>query len=410
MSDPDGVGSFGYSEPRRLAPVGHGRPGDDSALHSELFESVPFGILLAGPTGAVQQANGVAERLLGYSFGETASEPSCCDLLCQYADGPRPRCLTLPARKHGVPVPEIRIDIDAADTASVWVSISPAPSGAVICVREGIPGDRRRHASARWVAGPVLRIRSLGTLTVTGGDASLNGEWLEHRPGRLLKFLIAHRHAPVHAEQIAAALWPSAGTAGLANLRQCAHALRERLEPRREPHQPSSFIVGRGGSYALDSARVKIDVDEFELLAREGLGAAARRDIGPAIDKLNAALEIYAGDFLADEPYAEWAFSERDRLRDVAGQALRSLSTVHLASGKVDNATRCLQRLTEVDPLDENVERQLIGLHLQAGRHGQALRRYEWLRQRMRQEFGTELSFELRDLKPASSPSSGAMR
>ena len=48
---------------------------------------------------------------------------------------------------------------------------------------------------------------------------------------------------------------------------------------------------------------------------------------------------MYRGDFLADEPYAEWALHERDRLRDLAAGALRTLAEIETRA-----ATTCLPR------------------------------------------------------------------
>jgi DNA-binding SARP family transcriptional activator len=92
------------------------------------------------------------------------------------------------------------------------------------------------------------------------------------------------------------------------------HDLRSRLEPGREARQPSSFIVGRDGAYGLDADRVSVDADSFEQHARAGLG----RSPGRRVTRCGAAAALYRGPFLGDEPYADWAFAERDRLHELA--------------------------------------------------------------------------------------------
>ena len=39
-------------------------------------------------------------------------------------------------------------------------------------------------------------------------------------------------------------------------------------------------------------------------------------------------MALYRGDFLADEPYADWALDERDRMHGLAGRAIRALTKI----------------------------------------------------------------------------------
>jgi DNA-binding SARP family transcriptional activator len=107
---------------------------------------------------------------------------------------------------------------------------------------------------------------------------------------------------------------------------------------------------------------------------------------------------MYQGDFVADEPYAEWAIAERDRLRRVAARALRALSRLDLDSGDVDAAVVSLERLTDLEPYDVDIHRELIGLVIRLGRRTEAVRRYEALRRRMLATFGEDLDFTLGDV------------
>ena len=154
-------------------------------------------------------------------------------------------------------------------------------------------------------------------------------------------------------------LWPSAGSQGLTSLRQAVHGLRDRLEPEREKHSPSRFVLGRPSAYELDMANTVVDADEFD---READGRAAapgalgrRRCEGTA----NARAGIYRGEFLAEEPYAEWVLRARQVAgpRDVRPAGARR---AHTRPGQLPAATSVLQRLTDVDPLDLDAQRDLI--------------------------------------------------
>ena len=107
---------------------------------------------------------------------------------------------------------------------------------------------------------------------------------------------------------------------------------------------------------------------------------------------------LYAGDFLADEPYADWARPERDHLRSVAGDALSMLARLRVDGDDLEGAARDLAQLAELEPFDVEVHRRLITLALRRGRRSDALRRYDAFRRRMLTTFGEELGFSLVEL------------
>ena len=118
-----------------------------------------------------------------------------------------------------------------------------------------------------------------------------------------------------------------------------------------------------------------------------------------AADCLEQAMDLYKGNFISEEPFAEWAFTEREMIEeDLACKALDRLVEHYLQRGDLPAATAQLERTTELRPLDDEVQRQLIGLYLEQGRHSDASRRFVTFRQRMLDEFGQEPGFSLADL------------
>src|SRR5947208_536447 len=186
------------------------------------------------------------------------------------------------------------------------------------------------------------------------------------------------------------------------------HAARRRADhrgvgPGRSPRGArSSFIVTVQGGYALDRRHVRIDADDFDEAISQGLEAASRADDDFAVERLKDALALYRGDFLADEPYVDWALDERDRLHNLAGRALRALTKIMLARHELDAAAEYLEQLAELEPLDAETHRDLLAVWLAQGRRTEAARRYAIYRTRMLREFGEEPEFQLQDLRPAS--------
>jgi DNA-binding SARP family transcriptional activator len=157
-------------------------------------------------------------------------------------------------------------------------------------------------------------------------------------------------------------------------------------------------VTVRGG-YAINRRHVRIDADVFTEAARNGLSAAERGEHDLAAPLLEVAISLYRGDLLEDEPYAEWAMAERDRLRAMATDVLRTLSQINLGRGDYATAAQYLERLTEFDPFDTDVHRELLRVLLASGRRSEAMRRYSTFRARLSKEFRTEPGFVLADLQ-----------
>jgi DNA-binding SARP family transcriptional activator len=271
-------------------------------------------------------------------------------------------------------------------------------SGVLLHLRPGDARDRRRRSDPHWIKGPELTIKALGRIRVDSREGPLGGSWLQQRPGQILKYLVCERDRVVQAEEIAESLWPSSGREALSSVRHFIHALRDKLEPGRRPRVASSFIVTVRSGYAINRRHVKIDADLFSAAVRDGLSAVDQGDDEAAAGLLELAMSLYRGDLLEDERYAEWTMAERDRLRAMATASVRALSRISLARGDHAAAAKQLERLSEFEAYDSDVQRELLRVLLLAGRRSEALRRYTTFRARLAREFKTEPGFTLAEL------------
>jgi DNA-binding SARP family transcriptional activator len=368
----------------------------------EFFEQFPFGLLVVEPNGVLRAVNAEASELLAFDRSR-ARTMRCCDLLgCRRADSPLGgKCLSQLARDAGGPLPEVRIDVAPRGVEhAVWVTAAPLRSSGHVLVhlRRGELGDRRRRTQPHWAAGPRVRIHALGRTRVESAEGPIDGAWLERRAGQILKFLVARRGRIAHTDEIAEALWPEASPHVAGTVRHFVHALRDALEPSREKRRPSAFVIFESGGYSLNPDRVEIDVDEFEQCVGDGLAAIRSDDVPLARERLSRAAELYRGDFIADEPYADWALTPRELVRARAVEGFRGLADIHIAAGELDLATGLLARLAEMHPFDSHMQRPLVELLLQRGRRSEARRRYGALRARLQREFGEDPEFSLADL------------
>src|SRR3954469_16765228 len=382
------------SSPRLQAPL------DDAVV-----DSLPYGLVVVQADHTVTTSNAAARRFLP----QLAEEGIVCHeaFSCRTPGGPCEHgCLAARALARQGPLPEIRIDMPPSKSpaTAIWVTAAAigARPAAIFHLRPGDARDRRRRSDPHWLSGPELKITAFGRTRVDTPEGPMRGEWVQQRTGQLLKYLVCERNRVVPADVIADALWPGTGRQGLGNVRYFMHALREKLEPHRARGARSSFIVTVQGGYALDRRHVRIDADDFDEAISQGLEAVSRADDEFAIERLKDALALYRGDFLADEPYAEWALDERDRMHNLAGRALRALTKIMLASHDLDAAAEYLEQLAELEPLDAEIHRDLLAVWLAQGRRTEAARRYAIYRTRTLREFGDEPEFQLADLRPAA--------
>jgi DNA-binding SARP family transcriptional activator len=361
-----------------------------AAMLADAFDSLPDGVVVVDESGAVVAQNPAAHELFAGLHDRTPR--SCCDLLgCSGVGSPLAgRCVTAAALEHGRPLAALEVSVG---TRRVEVVVAPlcAGSGALLHFRspQGAVGTS---------TAPLLRVTTLGTLRLDYCGTDLAGEWLDQRPGRLLKYLICARGRRVPVDELVDALWPDSDSHGLTSLRQAVHGLRDRLEPGRRKQAPSRFILARPNAYELNMANIVVDADEFEREAESALRAATCSGANDAIAQLAHAAQLYRDGFLPDDPYADWAFGERDRLRELAARVLRLLAEAHLAAGELPSATSELRRLADLDPLDVDAQRDLIAVMIRRRCFGAAARRYEQMCRQLKRAFGHEPDFALSDL------------
>jgi DNA-binding SARP family transcriptional activator len=376
----------------------------DAELAAELVDHHPAAIVVQDVEGRVVAANRAAARLLDGAVRLDVGTPLGCAIVGCRAPGTRLEgvCVHELARRHEGPLPPLRVDLPAGaqlDVASATIQALP-PSGQLVVTelrREIGHLARERPGSPSWSSEPQLRLFVLGRTCVMNGDEVMEGRWINNRPGQILKLLVAERHRNVFSDEIISLLWPPSSSPDTRGVRYFVHELREQLEPGGAMRPPSSFVVATRGGYTLDRDNVWIDADVFEQLVTEGC-AAAGQDDNCAKELIRQGVAMYRGDLLADEPYAEWVLHERDRLRDLVADALRTLAEIETRGDDLAAATATLSRLAELEPFDIDVHRELFSLLLRRGRRSETMRRYETLRRRMLSTFDEPLDFSLSQL------------
>jgi len=180
-------------------------------------------------------------------------------------------------------------------------------------------------------------------------------------------------------DALLALFWPEADQEhARSSLRKSVHFLRQQLGP--------EAIVSRGDEeIGLDFDRCWCDVVGFEESLEEG--------------RWEEAAELYQGDLLpglhlSDVPeFERWLEETRTGLRAGAVRAVRQLTDLECAHGRIGAAARWARRSVELSPYDEAGIQRLLGLLSKEGDRAGAVLAYE--------QFAGRLSADL-ELEPSA--------
>ncbi|MDN5929875.1 MAG: hypothetical protein L0I24_02180, partial [Pseudonocardia sp.] len=143
------------------------------------------------------------------------------------------------------------------------------------------------------------------------------------------------------------------------------------------------FLVADQRSIALNTDHVQVDVITFDRLTREGIALVTDGEPVAAEELLRRAERLYAGDFLEEDRFEDWAIARREAARATALTVSRLLARLAADRGDEEAASHHLWRLLERDPYDEDAWQAALGTQLRLGRPGRARQLYAGYVRRM---------------------------
>ena len=186
-----------------------------------------------------------------------------------------------------------------------------------------------------------LELRLLGGFEVVVDDTPVPPVAWSGRARDLVKLLALTPGHRLPRERAVECLWPQLDAeAGLANLHKAAHHARRALG------DPAALVLREGQVMLAPDARVDTDVARFESTGD---------------------LELYGGELLPEDRYADWARERRAEVRRRYLDGLRSAAR--------------WEELAAADPTDEHAQRAVMRARLTAGDRPGAMRAFERLRE-----------------------------
>jgi DNA-binding SARP family transcriptional activator len=224
----------------------------------------------------------------------------------------------------------------------------------------------------------MLRVRLLGDLTIEV-DGTVVDPPASRRARALLGWLAVERR--MHGRSsLAAKFWPDVlDESARTSLRSALSALRRALGPDSERY----LIATRDEVGLAGDSLVWTDLAAFDDRVAEG--------------RLEDALELGGGELLAglDE---DWVYERRDEHRDRVAAVLARLAADAEGDHDLEKAIGYTRRQVALDPLAEESQRDLMRRLGAAGDRAAAVRVYERLAQRLRDELRIVPSQATRDL------------
>ena len=282
----------------------------------------------------------------------------------------------------GAPIAIARVELARAQATGGTTGSARAAMAADTLRRFGAMGLARRagqiaDALAQNDTGRGLVIKTLGGFDViSSGTSTPRSAWQSKVAREILWMLVAARGRPINREVLIDRLWPDDEMAKASNrLSVALSTVRKVLDPD-GAYQSDHYLAADRDSVKVDLEHLTIDVEEFLREAKTGQDLLRQGRQSEGLAHLHAAEERYVGEFLEEEPFADWAISLREQARSEYLTVASYLAEAAGDDGDHEGAARRYLRMLERDAYSEPAHLGVIKAMERSGRHGTARRLY----------------------------------
>jgi DNA-binding SARP family transcriptional activator/CRP-like cAMP-binding protein len=237
-----------------------------------------------------------------------------------------------------------------------------------------------------------IRVRTFGNFQVFRGETPIQDQdWKARLPKLMLKALITRGASGVPKDLVIDDLWPDASPGSIeTQFKVTLHRLRRALEPSMDKSRGSSYVVLKDNLVSLKKSLCRTDLEEFLALQKQAKRAEEAGDVGRAILYYNSAIDLYRGDFLAEDLYEAWAEVKRYELRVLYIDILYRVAALYEGQGKQKKASEAYKTIIKTDPICEAAYQKLMLIYSNGGMRAEALKVYEDCRKALQREIGVE--------------------
>lgn len=239
---------------------------------------------------------------------------------------------------------------------------------------------------------PGIRIETLGQFNILCNGKVLDNKVFEGaKPILLLKAIVLHGSTDIPKEILIDNLWPKAtAKAGDKNFKINLHRLRKAIEPNPKKEFGYSYIIQKAGLISLDPELVTLDVDEFIAFGARAEETERNNQLETALEFYEKAVELYKGDYFAEEPYLEWISRKRNLFKARFVELLQKKAMLHEELDQIDKAVETWQLILGAEPYLETAYRNLMILYADSGQKNRAMDIFRDCQSVLKTDLGTK--------------------
>ncbi len=179
-----------------------------------------------------------------------------------------------------------------------------------------------------------ISIRTFGGLTFYRNGHPIAIQWDSQKARLLFCYLLITSDQWVHRTQLIELLWPGCNyEAGFKNFKTTLSRLRKSLSGSKELFNP---ILAQGDAYRINFESITCDCGEFRASAITGIRLMARGQIREAKNHLEKVNDLYAAEFLPEEPVDQFIARARAEMIDLHHSTIKLLAGLYESEERTD--------------------------------------------------------------------------
>jgi DNA-binding SARP family transcriptional activator len=175
-----------------------------------------------------------------------------------------------------------------------------------------------------------LTVCTFGGLSIYYEGLPISIVWESQKARLLFCYLMITSDQWVHRDKFIEMLWPGCdGSAGANNFKTTLSRLRKSFSGPRVINP----VMTQGEAVRINIHDIEVDASQFRQNAVAGIKLLSRGEARHARECLEAAQDLYTGEFLPEEPFNEFITRARNELADLDSSVVRYLQRIYTQEG-----------------------------------------------------------------------------
>jgi len=175
-----------------------------------------------------------------------------------------------------------------------------------------------------------LFVRTFGGLSFYFHGAPISITWGSQKARHLFIYLVVNRDKWTTGDKLIGMLWPGcSGKDGANNFKTTLSRLRKSFSVSTVVNP----VITNGDVFRIDLDALQVDAGQFRQNAIEGIKLLARGENKSARQCLEAAQDLYTGEFIPEEPFNDIVNNERRELAMLYCSIIKYLGEIYREEG-----------------------------------------------------------------------------